>query len=860
MKQLPLLLIVYLLGGLVNAQEYKYPFQDPCRSAEERADDLLSRMTPEEKITQMVDRSAAIDRLGIEEYNWWNECLHGVARSGAATSFPQAVGMAATWNDQLINQVADAISTEARAKFNENIRQGKRGRYEGLTMWTPNINIFRDPRWGRGQETYGEDPYLTSRLGVAFVKGLQGDNPDYYKVVATPKHYAVHSGPEPNRHSFDAYTDMRDLWETYLPAFEATVKEGQAFSVMSAYNRYLGESCTASDFLLNKILRDQWGFKGYVVSDCGAVYDIYKFHNIVPTAEEAAALSVKSGCDLNCGSTFKALDKALKKGLITEKEIDVALKRLIIAKIKLGLLDPPEKVPFATIPYEKNECKEHQDLALETTKQSIVLLKNENNTLPLRTDIRSITVVGPNANDKNFLLGNYFGIPTHYSTVLDGIKQAVSSKTKVHYFKGCNLADTNPPIDVVHTSFFQKETLKAEYYTNAQMEGKPVFSGTVKLIDFDWGGAAPIPQLKPEEYSIRYTGKLIPKETGEFDLSVASKGGFYRVFVNDEILLNNWEKQDSASHRKTISLEKGKKYDIRLEYWCKNPWLSKIQLNWLTPSARNNDILIQQAGQSDAIVFVGGISAALEGEEMPVKVDGFKGGDRTHLKLPKVQEDLLEKLHATGKPVIFLLTTGSAMAINWEQEHLPAIMNIWYPGQAGGKAVADILFGKSSPSGKLPVTFYKSVNDLPPFEDYHMAGRTYKYFEGTPLYPFGFGLSYSSFMISKPELSKKTITSNESVTVNVLVTNSGDYNAHETVQVYVKDLQSSVPKPIKSLRKFKKIFLKKGESQTLEFTLDPADFSVRDAQGKPFVEAGVFEILIGDNSETTNKSTLRITK
>ncbi|RLD75584.1 MAG: glucan 1,4-alpha-glucosidase [Bacteroidetes bacterium] len=855
MKTIKILCILLLTPILLLGQQISFPFQNPDLDAETRANDLLNRLSLSEKVAQMQDVTPAIDRLGIPEYNWWNECLHGVARAGAATSFPQAIGMSATWNTVLINEVADAISTEARAKFNRSVKKGQRNRYQGLTMWSPNINIFRDPRWGRGQETYGEDPYLTSRMAVAFVKGLQGDDSDYFKVIATPKHFAVHSGPEYNRHRFDAYTNKRDLWETYLPAFKAAVTEGNAFSVMSAYNRYLGSSASASQLLLTDILRDKWGFKGYVVSDCGAIYDIYKFHKIVKTAEEASALAVKSGCDLNCGATYNYLLVSVKKGLISEKQIDISLKRLLLARIKLGLFNPPDKVPFSEFSDADIESKEHQELALKTARESIVLLKNEKNTLPISKNIKRITVIGPNANDRHYAMGNYFGTPTYRSTILEGIENKLSEKTIIHYFKGTNLTDSEPVFDVVRSDLF-KGKIVAEYFDNSKMKGKTVFKNEKERIDFKWGGAAPIELLKPGNFSIRYSGILKAKFTEEVSLAVLETGGSYNLFVNNKKIISGTSKTDHNLKYKKIKFKKGKEYKIKLEYKCTNPWMASVQLLWNMEHVRGENYMMEKVNESDLIVFVGGITPQLEGEEMPIEIEGFKKGDRTNLKLPKAQHDLLKKLNTSGKPVIFVMTSGSALAINWEQENLPAILSAWYPGQAGGEAVADVLFGDYNPSGKLPITFYKSISDLPPFEDYSMKGRTYRYFKDEVLYPFGFGLTYTKFSFSKPKLSKAEITKNEKVNVSVTITNTGEYDGETVVQLYITDKESSVPSPIKSLRKFKKIFLKKGSSKTIEFEVNPLDLSIIDKDGNPFVEPGLFEVYLGKSSATTNKEIL----
>ncbi len=842
---------------IVLGQQYNYPFQNPSLDAEIRVNDLLSRLTLQEKVTQMQDVAPAIERLGIPEYNWWNECLHGVARAGAATSFPQAIGMTASWNPQLMYKVADAISTEARAKFNRSIRLGQRNRYQGLTMWTPNINIFRDPRWGRGQETYGEDPYLTSQMGVAFVKGLQGNDLNYFKVIATPKHFAVHSGPEYNRHSFDAYTNKKDLYETYLPAFKDAVVRGKAYSIMSAYNRYLGASATASKFLLNDVLREQWGFKGYVVSDCGAVADIFKTHKIVQTAEEASALAVKAGCDLNCGSTYSYLVEAVTKNLITETEIDTALKRLLTARLKLGLFNPAGQMPFSDISEQSIESEIHQQLALKMARESIVLLKNENRTLPISKKIKRISVIGPNANDRHFMLGNYFGTPTHTQTILEGIQEKVSNKTTVHYFKGTNLTNTDTIFNIIGTNFF-KGSIAVSYYDNSNFEGQPVATAQVNTIDFEWGGAPPLDILKPGDFSVRYKGEITADFTGNISLGVMESGGAFKLYVDGQEVLNGSEGNGTQVLSKQLELVKGHTYTIDVEYKCTNEWMASIQLLWDIEHIKGQEFMLQTVAESDVVVFVGGITARLEGEEMPVDIDGFSKGDRTHLKLPKPQSELLKKLQKQGKPVVFVLTSGSAMAINWEQKNLPAILNIWYPGQAGGQALADVLFGDYNPSGKLPVTFYKSVNDLPPFEDYHMDGRTYRYFYGNVLYPFGYGLSYSHFVYSKPRLLKGVMKKDELNTVEVTVANTGSFNGSTVVQLYVKDVEASVSAPLKSLKAFRKIFLKKGETKTVKFQISTQELTIINNAGKAIVEPGNFEIFVGGSSATTNQCMLKV--
>ncbi len=685
------------------------PYKNPSLPLETRVNDLVSRMTLEEKVRQMQNSAPAIPRLDIPPYDWWNEALHGVARAGYATVFPQAIGLAATWDTKLMHEVADVISTEARAKHHEFVRQNKYARYEGLTFWSPNINIFRDPRWGRGQETYGEDPYLTARLGVEFVKGLQGNDPRYFKVIATPKHYAVHSGPEPERHGFDAKAYERDLRETYLPAFRATIVEGKAYSVMCAYNRTNDEPCCANKKLMTDILRGEWGFSGYVVSDCGAIRDIWEGHKFVKSEAEASALAVRAGTDLTCGNEYVTLLDAVKKGLITEAEIDTSLKRLMTARFRLGMFDPPEMVQYARIPFSQNDTPEHRQLALQSARESIVLLKNASRTLPLPKNLKSIAVIGPNADAPEVLWGNYNGRPSRLITPLAGIQHAVSPNTKVVYAPGSVLAGESPQAE--------------------------------KMIDE----------------------------------------------------------------------------------------------------------AVKASTETDATVLVLGISARLEGEEMKVDLPGFRGGDRTDLSLPRPQEALLQAVVATGKPVVVVLLSGSALAVNWANDHAPAILQAWYPGGEGGTAIADVLFGDYNPAGRLPVTFYKSVDQLPPFTDYSMQGRTYRYFKGEPLYPFGYGLSYTSFAYSN--LRVKSVKVGEPAKVTVDVMNAGEREGDEVVQLYLTDVAASSPVPIRTLVGFERISLQPREKRTVTFMITPRQMSLIDNNDKRVIEPGEFAISIGGGQQ-----------
>ncbi len=820
-------------------------YKNPSLPIEQRVNDLVSRMTLEEKISQMMNGAAAIERLGIPEYEWWNEGLHGVARAGYATVFPQAIGLAATWNTDLMYQVADVISTEARAKHHEFARKNDRGRYKGLTYWSPNINIFRDPRWGRGQETYGEDPYLTARMGVAFVKGLQGNDPKYFKVIATPKHYAVHSGPEPERHSFDAIATLRDMQETYLPAFHATVVEAGAYSVMCAYNRTNGEPCCTSK-PLNDILRKEWNFNGYIVSDCGAIDDIYLRHKYVKTEGEASALAVKAGTDLTCGREYRSLVQAVKDGLITEAEIDVSLKRLMTARFKLGMFDPPEMVAYARIPYSENDSEPHRQLALRASRESVVLLKNQNNILPLKKTIGTIAVLGPLADNLGVLLGNYNGQPTKYSTPLTGIQSKVSSSTKVLYSPAIY-----PPGVLVeaipNTSLSSNGPgLRAEYFNNKDLSGTPVLVRTDPQVNFEWGAMSPGPRVVEDNFSVRWTGKLTAPETGKFSIGIAGNGGM-RLVVDGQTVIEELTNRRTRSVNKDINLEAGRTYDIRLEYFENNNQYSAAKLNWAPPSgdAYLKKDAIEKAKQADAIVMVAGITPSVEGEEMDVKVDGFRGGDRTEITLPKPQEDLIKEIQGLGKPVILVLMGGSALAVNWANDNVPAILDAWYPGQDGGAAIADIIFGDYNPAGRLPVTFYKSVDQLPPFTEYKMAGRTYRYFKGEPLYPFGFGLSYSTFKYDGLKLGAKQVRSGDSLKVSVNVTNTSKRDGDEVVQLYITDSESKFPVPIRSLAGVKRVFLKAGEKQMVSFEIKPEQMSVFDDDGKRLIEPGSFVVTVG---------------
>jgi beta-glucosidase len=843
-----LLVNMALLLPLSSTNTQTLPaYKNPNLSLQARVDDLVSRMTLEEKVSQMMNAAPAIEQLGIPQYDWWNEALHGVARAGYATVFPQAIGLAATWDTELMYQVADVISTEARAKHHEFARNNQRNRYQGLTFWSPNINIFRDPRWGRGQETYGEDPYLTARLGVEFVKGLQGSDPRYFKVIATPKHYAVHSGPEPERHSFDAKAYERDLRETYLPAFRATILEGKAYSIMCAYNRTNGEPCCSNKKLLIDILRGEWGFDGYIVSDCGAIYDIWHFHKFVKTEAEASALAVRAGTDLTCGGEYKSLVEAVKQGLITEAEIDTSLKRLMTARFRLGMFDPPEMVPYARIAFSQNDTPEHRQLALQTARESIVLLKNANRVLPLKKDLKSLAVIGPNADAPDVLWGNYYGRPSRLITPLAGITAAVSPDTKVVHAVGSTLAG-EPVVPVPASALTVNGTepgVKAEYFNNQELRGPAAIVRTDRRIDFNWGRYQPAPQVNDNNFSVRWTGKLKPAESGNYTLGFTADDGA-RLYLDGRLLVEAWTSNPAKTVTKEIALEAGRSYDLRMEYFQNNRE-AVAKLVWSYPRLADGMIeeAVNAAKAADASVLVLGISAGLEGEEMPVNVEGFRGGDRTEISLPKPQEALLRAVVATGKPVVLVLLSGSAVAVNWANDNASSILAAWYPGGEGGIAIADVLFGNYNPAGRLPVTFYKSVDQLPPFTDYSMQGRTYRYFKGEPLYPFGFGLSYIKFDYGNLRFNTKLVKAGHPVEVSVDVTNAGDREGDEVVQLYLTDVAASAPVPIRTLVAFDRISLRPNEKRNITYTITPRQMSLIDEQGKRVIEPGEFLINVG---------------
>ena len=822
-----------------------FPFRNTSLPIEDRVNDLVSRMTLQEKADQLLYTAPAIPELGIPAYTWWNEALHGVARAGYATVFPQSITIANSWNESLLFNVANAISDEARAKYHEFQRRGKTGIYQGLTFWSPNINIFRDPRWGRGHETYGEDPFLTGRLGYEFVKGMQGDDPKYLKTVATAKHYAVHSGPESKRHSFNAKVSEIDLRETYLPAFRTLVMDAGVYSVMGAYNMFRDYPCCANPILYG-ILRNEWGFKGYIVSDCWAISDFYNFTHFAKDPAEAAAQAVKAGTDLECGSDYKNLVEAVKRGLLTEEDINVAVKRIFTARFKLGMFDPDELVSYAKIPFFVNCSDYNNSLARQAERESVVLLKNEKSILPLSKDIKTLAVIGPNADNFESLIGNYNGIPKDPVTVLRGITAKVTPDTKIIYAEGSDLAEGIHNLTPIPSRYLQtsdgKEGAFGEYFNNREMKGKPVFTRVDDNIDFYWEHLSPRYDMPDDNFGVKWTTWLVPAVSGTYAIGSLGSSG-YEVLLDGKKILSSMNEHEAIHIEVPADLLAGKKYKVEVFY--KNyAGDAAIKLLWAPPRPNLVEEAVTAAKQAEAVIMVLGLSQRLEGEEMPIKIEGFSGGDRTNLNLPAVQEKLLEAVSATGKPVIVILTSGGAIAVNAAQEKAAAVLLAGYGGQQGGNAVADVLFGDYNPAGRLPVTYYKSIDQIPSFENYNMIGKTYRFFTQEPLYPFGYGLSYTTFKYSDLFVPESAVAGSN-VTVKVTVTNSGRIAGDEVVQLYLTDEKASTPRPIRQLEGFTRISLKPGESKVVEIKLEPRQFSMINNKDKRVIEPGYFTISVG---------------
>lgn len=864
-----------IMACINNNMKDDHLFRNPDLPLEERIDNLIGLLTLEEKVGLMMNNSKAVDRLGIPAYDWWNEALHGVGRSGKATVFPQAIGMAATWNEENHLKTFEMISDEARAKYNEAVRQDERGRYYGLSFWTPNINIFRDPRWGRGQETYGEDPYLTTRLGLAAVEGLQGDDDTYFKTHACAKHYAVHSGPEWNRHSYDAVVSDRDLWETYLPAFKALVQEGNVQEVMCAYNAFEGQPCCGSDRLMMDILRDKWDFKGMLVSDCWAIDDFYKkgHHESHDTPEEAVANAVLTSTDLECGQSYEHLLESVKQGLITEEQIDVSLRRVLQGWFELGMFDPEDRVPWSTLSYDIVASEKHRQQALDVARQSMTLLKNENQTLPLSKNIKRIAVVGANAADSMMLWGNYNGTPTSTVTILDGIKQKLPN-AEVIYEKGSDLVDPwvrSSLYESFRTAENGEKGLKVEFYNNNTLEGKPVRTLTNQLgIEYsNRGGTALAQDVNLENTSTRISGVFVAPYTGEVAFKANADDGYILSFDGKEI--GKMEGQEAVRGAEyAVQVQKGETYPIVFEHRQKGSILT-MGLSVFKKEKADFTDLTERLKDVDAIVYAGGLSPQLEGEEMFVDAEGFKGGDRTTIDLPEVQRNLLAALRQTGKPVVFVLCTGSSLALEQDEKNYDALLCAWYGGEEAGTAVADVLFGDYNPAGRLPVTFYKTLAQLDNaltktgdtarqgFESYDMQGRTYRYMTEDPLYAFGQGLSYSTFSYGDIQINKQKIKGTDGLQVSVPVTNISAIDGEEVVQLYVARKNDELA-PVKSLRAFERVSVKAGETKNVDLHIDPESFQFYDDKENDLVlKTGDYTILYGGTSAQNELQTATIT-
>ena len=855
----------FLLTGLLMASmmvvAQTLPYQNPNLSAKERAKDLCSRLTLEEKAQLMLDESPAIPRLGIKKFFWWSEALHGAANMGNVTVFPEPVAMASSFNPSLLYKVFDAASTEFRAQYNRRMYdlKGEDEKFHSLSVWTPNVNIFRDPRWGRGQETYGEDPYLTSVMGTQVVRGLQGpEDAKYRKLWACAKHYAVHSGPEYTRHSANL-TDVspRDMWETYMPAFKTLVQDAKVREVMCAYQRLDDDPCCGSQRLLQTILRDEWGFQYLVVSDCGAVSDFYESHKSSSSPVHASAKATIAGTDVECGYgyAYRSIPEAVKRGYITEAEVDKHVIRLLEGRFDLGEMDDPSLVEWSKIPYSAMDSKEHRAIALDMARQTIVLLQNKNNILPLQKNKEKIAVIGPNADNEPMMWGNYNGTPNHTITILDGIK---TKQKKLFYDAGCDLTydKVMECLMASQCSFEGKKGMKGTFWNNRRMEGKPVtmqyYTKPLAVTTFGMHNFAPGVQL--EDFSCKYETVFTPNEAGEYVVNVDGCGQF-ELYIDGERKFHHriWR---TTPNRVAIQAEKGKSYNIEVRFAHVHTYNANLAINVAKEHPIDYQQLISQLKGIDKVIFVGGISSALEGEEMPVEIDGFKGGDRTHIELPKVQRDFLKALKAAGKKVIFVNCSGSAIALLPETETCDAIVQAWYPGQEGGTAVADVLFGDYNPSGKLPITFYKSSDQLPDYEDYSMKGRTYRYFTDA-LFPFGFGLSYTDFMIKSAKVEKKGTTSTD-WTLTAEVANTGMRDGSEIVQLYIRNLQDP-DGPLKSLRGFQRIDVKAGQTATAVIEINEKSFEFWDSETNTMrVKPGKYEILVGTSSADSDSKHLEI--
>jgi beta-glucosidase len=853
-------LVVLFLNALALGQASKGTdsplYLDPSQPMDKRVDDLLSRMTLEEKASQLVNQSRAIPRLQVPEYDWRSEALHGIAGAGLATVFPEPIGVAATFDTALTHEMAAAIATEGRAKHNQAVRAGRRDILEGLDFWAPNINIFRDPRWGRGQETYGEDPFLAARMAVAFVSGMQGDDPKYLRVVSTPKHYAVHSGPEPSRHTRNVEVSSHDLEDTYLPAFRAAVVEAKAASIMCAYNRVNGEPACANSFLLEHSLRGMWKFDGYVVGDCDSVDEIFSEHHFTKTIEETAALSLQRGTDNECidsyskardNSDYKKYLDAVSQGLLTEAQIETAVKRLLRARFRLGMFDPPEMVKYAQVSDSEIASEANRELARKIAEESMVLLKN-NGVLPLPHQIKRIAVVGPLAESASVLAGNYSGTPSRTTTVLEGIQKQFGA-VQVTYAEGTNFLrrESLIPPSAYFTADGQAGVM-GEYFPNKEFKGPPLVVRKDAYINLE-----PLPHAQDSltqppgltDFSVRWTGFLTPSQSAMY--RIFPSGHSNRLWLDGKLVIDDLA-SEGAAPEPVVELEKGQKYALRFESIVQDDGGS--ELSWLSLISDPLSIALEQAAQADVIVAVVGITSQLEGEELQVKVPGFSGGDRTSLDLPRDEEDLLKALKRTGKKLVVVLMNGSALSVNWANDNADAILESWYSGEEGGTAIAQTLAGANNPAGRLPVTFYKGVEQLPSFDDYSMENRTYRYFKGQPLYPFGYGLSYSSFQYGNLKLSTGELQENEPLGVEVDVSNTSPREGDEVVEVYLTFPKLSGA-PDRALAGFTRVHLAKGEVRHVKISLNPRDLSMVNEAGVRLTAPGEYRVSVGGGQPGT---------
>lgn len=836
------------------------PFRNTKLSFEDRTKDLVSRLTLEEKVQQLMHHAPAIERLGIPAYDWWNEALHGVARTKYFTTvFPQAIGMAATWDTAAIRKAGSIAALEGRAIFNENQKNGSQGkRYNGLTYWSPNINIFRDPRWGRGQETYGEDPFLTAAMGVSFVSGIQGNHPRYFSAAACAKHFAVHSGPESTRHSDNVNPSPYDLWDTYLPAFEVLVKKANVQGIMCAYNAVEGQPCCASNLLMQDILRKKWGFSGYVTSDCWGLNDFVHFHKTHETHLDAAVDALIHATDLECGQDiFKTLTEAVMSGRVKESQVDAAITRLFLLRMKLGMFDPPSALPWSHADLTLVNQKKHQQHALEMARKSIVLLKNENNILPLSKNIKKIVVCGPNADNAISILGNYTGLPSDAVTVAEGIRRKLGKTCEV-------ISET--AVDFTSDSLWQEEDISSylkteekllrwqvDFFNNENLEGVPETTEIIPDMNQYWlEGASPEPGISEFYYSMRCKTILSLPKSRKLQFELQGDDGF-RFYIDDTLRVDRWTKNDGAPVIYSGWFEGRKDYNIMLEHrQTEGP--AYIGMRCGKKIKADARAFVEKYADADIFIFAGGISPQLEGEALQVAHEGFFGGDRTTITLPSVQKEFIKTLHEAGKQVVLVMMTGSAIAIPEEDGTVPAILNAWYGGQSAGTAVADVLFGDYNPAGRLPVTFYREDADLPPFSEYNMAGRTYRYFKGTPLYPFGYGLSYTTFQYSNMQMPA-VVGSGKSTNIKVKVKNTGGRAGEEVVQCYVRYPDHNAKAPIRALKAFTRIHLKPGEEKEISFTLPADDLSLISESGEKYQPNGRVEISVGGGQPGVERAT-----